>query len=183
MSAQSRRVNQQLLFVRQLMQLATADSIQPSLLQAVYLQCELAVLYYFFEIFDNSKLEQVFGETQFFHLSQVVDRQGLLDGIPTRESRELRDLLANPSSWLGTLIMRLRDLRLVKVPFSRNEGLKHSIFDTVEDSDQLSGSNLIAAENIAISNENEGPSLAELDHIIGSFAELVSRHRTVGEEY
>lgn len=180
MSLASRRVNQQLMFVQQLLNCIEDDRAvgssakKSALLQGAYLQLELSILCYLHEL-DRERDNGAW--VGILHDAFLVD--GPLLKKSSAEFCELSLLYHNPDSWLAVFIAQLQSLRTLHAEPAGSKELKGSLFEL--ESPKNKDKNLLSVENIT--NTIEEPNVNDLTHFVISFKALVLRHRSVNEEY
>lgn len=168
----ARKVDQQCLYLRQLLEITAAQhapDYTPALLQAGYLQLEMAVRFYLFELIDKEGK----GTLQI----GLIDRptiERLYQQVPSVELAELVDLLQIPTSWLAIWVGQLCALRRVE----QSSRLKGSIFQLEE---RESADNLIAAHDHSPSAL--AANIDDLGAASEAFRQLLVRQRAVREEY
>lgn len=173
----ARKVDQQCLYLQQLLELAAAQQASdsmPALLQAGYLQLEMAMRFYLLELVDKEGKEAV--------QIGLIDRptiERLYQQTPSVEVAELVDLLQTRTSWLACWLDQLCALRRVEQP-SR---LKGSIFqlEEQESAGNMPVGNMIAARDL--SSTAVAANIDDLNVASEAFEQLLVRQRAVREEY
>lgn len=166
----AQKVDQQCLYLDQVLSVAASNSAGlPGLLQAGYLQFEMAIRYYFYELADKSGRQRV-------QIGLIDERQikELHEHAPSPELAEIVGLVQERTSWLATFIEQLEGLRNVE-PLTP---LKGSIFQLTE---QERTDNLISAQDL--SSLAPAANLADLKSASDAFKQLLTRQRAAREEY
>lgn len=167
-SLYARKVDQQRLYANHIMDVIAADRQQASaqaLIQAGYLQLEMALRFYLFELIGK--------EVDAEHLSASVFSQVLTD-VSSPELVELAQLSTCSTSWLARFIAQLSRLRHAEP----SPKLKGAIFQTEE---RPYDGNMIAVEDA--SDAAMFANFDDLQLALTAFTQLVERHRAVREEY
>lgn len=172
----ARRVDQQIAYARN--SIASAEQLsgnfaRAGLVQAAYLQLELALAFYLTELVmrQNAKAKEM--AASFVDASQIGS---LLERCSeTAEGRELGALLAEPSSWLSKFDRQRCSYHRV----DRQGSIQGSLFQTHEEAP--TPTNLITS----VSSESgaERPNLDDIVVCVGALKDLVDRQRVVNEEY
>lgn len=164
----ARKVDQQCLYLDQVLSTIASNHAElPGLLQAGYLQFEMAMRYYLYELVDKGGSQRV----QVGLLdTQLIQR--LHEQVPSPELAEIFGLLQERTSWLTVFVEQLDGLREVK----SSKSLKGSIFQLTE---QEQTDNLIAAQNVSAPAAN----FADLKAASDAFKQLLIRQRATREEY
>lgn len=168
----ARKVDQQCLNIAQTLKVIDESSgvRHVSLLQAGYLQLELALRWYLLELTAEQGADDKVVE--FVSIPAVVELNAL---APCGELNEILDLLKRPESWLAGFLRQLQAMRSGE-PVAK---LKGSIFQVEEHQDG-------AVDQIAlkdVSNAPEPANAADLKHAADDFSRLVERQRAVRAEF
>lgn len=174
----ARRVNQKLICAELLLALPSAESDRfavQSLVEAVYLQLELALGFYAAEVFAKYGIKAVASR------GDTIDLDGLTAFIqnPTAqmfEINELKVLMVDSESWFSHCIAVCRSLRCVPDQKTR---MKSSIFDNTKESSPKD-SNLITIAGVTETESELSVHVAQ--STVRSLSEFIERNRAAGVE-
>lgn len=169
-SAYPRKVDQQRLYVSRTVEVIAFyrdDMSASALVQAGYLQLEMALRLYLFELLgkDDGLANISIGQQSLLALHKMK---------PTPELGELVSLSQQRTSWLSAFTEQLSGFWAVE----RSDKLRGAIFQIDEQSRE---ENLISATDV--SGSHVPANLEDLQVALIAFNQLVERHRTGGEEY
>lgn len=179
-----RRVDQQLVYCRQLLQMVASDEKTSALKNALAWQLEHTLCCYLAEL---ARIAGIKSWSQIWTLAEDL-RNEALRGSESVDIRELLALSADPDSWLGQLLNILRRLRAVEEGSSLRGSLFQSDLGMAEgrgDSDPTqasAGENLIASTRTAYAGVQTTLDSAISD-MIRELEALIQRQRLGHDEY
>lgn len=171
-STYARKVDQQRLYANHIVDVIAAYQRQPpaaALIQAGYLQLEMALRFYLFELIGKKDADAVPVE-----LLDATAFTRVVNEVSSPELMELAELSLRNTSWLATFIDQLSRLRQAEP----SPTLRGAIFQVEE---QPYDANMIALEDV--SDASSPPNFEDLQGALTAFSLLVERHRAVSEEY
>lgn len=177
----ARRANQKLACAEVLLSLSSADAdrfVVQSLVEASYLQMELALGFYTAEVLVRYGADTIPSRGDAIELDRLVDY--LRHPAPEMlEMNEFKVLLADPDSWFCHCIAMCQSLRQVA---HHNARMKSSIFDVAEGI-ASKDNNLIAATKTATVNIDETLSSSVARGTLQHIKAFIERNRAAAMEY
>lgn len=174
LSNYARKVDQQLLYAQQLLDLSQqASSVsQAALIQAIYAQVEFAARCYLLELCAAAEVKNIHIE----YLTRAVF-ENAADLGKSSELQELNQLAQKnqDDNWLSNFLNQLLLLRQA----SSGKGLQAAIFQQEVESESAQG--LITAKDV--DNSVVPANRADVNLVLAEFHSLVKRQRAVNEEF